>query len=439
MKFLILSILIASKVIASDFYFTQSGSGGHIGSKDAPWSVADLSKSSVSILPGDALHVVGVISTPMVFRWSGAAGKPARMVFDQDAKFSRATWAEGSNIISLGASSYIEIDGGKNGAIEATANGEFLANKNHFYAIYSSNGSNVTIKNLTIRNLYVRKYGDTGIKCDGIFFSNWQGNTTVDNCIITYCFFGVWGGYNSGKTGFTVSNSRLLNCAQSIVFGDNNKDQTASVVRIFGNTIDGNSAWYDAADVAHADGVHLQAVNGGASNLSDVQIYGNTFGADVSDHMTAQVYMDGAISKWSITGNVFSQGPKQCSNGAIYAKSFTDGGTITGNSFKSSGVGNAINLIQSPTNYQITNNSFIGWQWATYWEPNNNPSYTSDFNTFQNAPHMTKEGGGTPIPPPVVVPPPVVTPPANATINVTVKLVIDPVSNSVLSVSATTQ
>jgi len=70
----------------------------------------------------------------------------------------------------------------------------------------------------------------------------------------------------------------------------------------------------------------------------------------------------------------------------------------------------------------------------------------TDFNgnKFASPPSVgAYEFSGAITPPPVVVPPvvvpPIVTPPAPATINVTVKLVIDPVSNSVLSVSATTQ
>lgn len=400
---ILLFLLLSVAAFGEDLYFTQSGSGSQNGTIGNPWSVANVNTSgnwgagAGKISAGDTLHVAAgaTITSPITILGSGTAGNVITILFDTGAKFSNTTWpndpTNAVGIIGGSGLSYITVDGGTNGLIEATANGEHLANQNTFAGLGFTSSNHITVQNLSILNLYVRVSGDTGVACDGIVFTTWGGDTVVNNCTITYCFYAVYAGYNSGHTSYTVSNSTLNFCGQTIRLADNSGGQTTSIVRIFGNAIDGNGVWYDAADTVHADGIHLEAVNGaGTSNIDDVKVYLNQFGSNTGAHMTAQCYLEGNITNWQVYNNVFLQSSPSNTNGSIYAKG-NAGGMVANNTFSGTGSGNALNIIDA-TAYTIENNIFSNYQFSIYWEVGNNPTYTSDYNDIYLATTKTTEG-----------------------------------------------
>lgn len=390
-------MIAAFSVNAATLYeFTQSGAGTNSGANLA--NAKSIAQINVFALSGDdTARANGTITSQWVISSSGTNGHPVNYVFATGAKFSATTWPDdptfASGIIFGNGKSYFTIDGISSGIIEATANGEHLANQNNFAAITLTSCDHFNIQNLTVQNLYVRVNGDTGRKCVGVQLNNWGGNSVVDHCVINYAYFGVWSGYGSGHTGFTVSNSTMNYCAEQVVHGDNSINQTTSVVRIFGNSFDHSSVWYDAADATHADCIHLQAVNGGTSNIDDVQIYQNYFGPDISAHQTAQVYPEGFISNYSIYNNLFLTNATACTNGSVYAKTSGAGSILNNTATDVAAGGQAMNISGAAGSVTLENNIISGFAWATYLNGSSR-TVVSDYNDFFNntSGHQTSEG-----------------------------------------------
>jgi hypothetical protein len=384
-------LAFSAHVQAEDIYIAQNSKGSDtaIDANNAH-SLAWLNTSSNwgvgagKVSPGDTVHLCGTFTSALTIQGSGTAGNVITILFEDNAKFSAATWPNNSNIFFINGKSYVTFDGGSNGVIEATANGERLANQNQFYAIYCNACDHLTFKNLTIRNIWVRASGDTGVKGDGIFMMGFNGDCVVDNCKISEVFYGVWVGFQGtpGPSNLTISNNILYHCGQSIVIGDMNANCSITNVTISGNRIDGNGVWYDDADVVHADGIHIQPVNGGTSSVNQLNIFGNDFGPDMGAHCTAEVYLEGDnIKAWKVYNNIFRLSNPTVTNGAIYHKGKT-GGLIANNTFVGSqGGGIAINMNPAVTSELIRNNIFTGVDWAIYWD-GTSPNYSSDYNNI---------------------------------------------------------
>src|SRR3989442_1401335 len=105
---------------------------------------------STQIGPATTVHLCGTITTPLTVQGSGSAGSPITVRWEKDAKISHATCSP--SCLNMNGKSYITLDGGTNGIIEATANGTLLVNQLVAKGIDCQPCPNAEIRYLTIQN-----------------------------------------------------------------------------------------------------------------------------------------------------------------------------------------------------------------------------------------------------------------------------------------------
>ena len=118
-----------------------------------------------------------------------------------------------SGAISLGTNSYITVDGGSNGIIENTANGDKLANQVDSTGIQGTPALHLTVQNLTVANMYVRVANSGVSNGYGSSVSNTNSDSggltgfTVTNCILHDAYIGIGSDYGAGGATATAAHS----------------------------------------------------------------------------------------------------------------------------------------------------------------------------------------------------------------------------------------
>jgi hypothetical protein len=195
---------------AANWYVSQTGAGLSNGSSAGnAQTVAWLNKSGTwgtSIHPGDTVSLVGTITNGITLHGSGAsATNPTTIYFTPGAMMSAPvlrgsppTWIYTSGGGSGGSN--LVIDGGVNGVIQCTENGTGSAyggtsafSVGDVTAIYheppSSAAANLTVKNLTISNLYNRLPSSSDpergiVANDTAIYAIGGCNVLVSNCVL---------------------------------------------------------------------------------------------------------------------------------------------------------------------------------------------------------------------------------------------------------------
>ncbi len=315
MKKLLLILAFVFEAQAATFWVTQTGAGAADGSSLAnAWSVATLNTSgnwanpkvSGKVGPGDTVKLSGTITSRWVTYASGDAGNPITILFDTGAKMSAAVWTANVGAISLNGQNYLTVDGGSNGIIECTDNGELLGNHlNNIYGVWNNGGSHIIIKNLTIQNLYVRTKGaDVSTRADAVraiynVAANNQTDFNVWNCTIHDVAIGIVGEYAGGASNYDFGTNHIYNVNHGIDVPDRTSTSSVTGVRIHDNNIHDFANWSEVpANGYHHNAVYVWSVQGGTSVLTDVEIGpGNTFGPGADGaYQTSLVFSQGNIA-----------------------------------------------------------------------------------------------------------------------------------------------
>ena len=218
--------------------------------------------------------------------------------------------------ISTSGYSFIVINGGANGTIQATANGTGLANQqDNGVGVNISNSSNVQVENLTVSNIYVHSCSEPLSNCLDEGGQNTYGIYAVQNSTLgpniqvgpnntvhdmKWC---VFYGYNNGASNAQIYRNSIYHCDHGVVFGDSdpsNVNQTTGPASatcgggngnmICQNTIYDGGNWDDIGDANHHDGIHTWANNGASSYY--VIIDGNHIYGNWGDNMGSLVYCE---------------------------------------------------------------------------------------------------------------------------------------------------
>ena len=423
-RVLILAILsmFSVDVFAEDIYYAQSQAGGNTGADcDNAKAISALTwgAGAGNIGAGDTAHLCGTIGTAISVGASGSAGNPITIKFETDAKLSDDVWSSGANILLISGRTFITVDGGSNGIIEATANGTGLT------AQYNLNGvkvtgtvSDITIKNLTIQNLYVRTAysSDSGFTGSGINMDAMTGsNFLVDNVVISKVETAFWL-TNAKVDNVTVSNNDFSHMEGGFWVGNNGAALYVTNLSFYGNTINtyddgGDSSCSNA--FAHGDGIHTWSYSG--SNHDNIYIYNNTFGPAMGACLqtTAWLYIEGQSTNTLVYNNKFLardatqlslitladgvNASRTCGgaggpcNGLIYLKCDGPGAPFTcdygvynntfatgdGNSYGSTGLN--VGAVNGSATVDVKNNIFTDGQ-AGLWIQD--MTVTNDYNLF---------------------------------------------------------
>jgi len=303
---------------ATDVYLAQSAAGSGDGSSCANAGVytffntgANWGSGSAQIGPGTTVHLCGTFSfgaaqdTVLTFQGSGSSGSPVTLLFESGASLQAQSWSAPA-IYSTG-NSYITINGGTNGLIEATLNGYSSATcpagactltTDFGSCLLINNGSNVTVTNLNCGPLYVH-YCPSGLEanCPDEGGSDTFGIALSmdDNVLLTgNTCQGSWGcisiawGTNSN---WTISNNTIFYSNIGILGSGGSGAGTLTGLIVSGNVIHDGYNWSDQGNLNHHDGMHLFSVVSG-SVISGLQVYDNYIYGNWGDGINAFIFIE---------------------------------------------------------------------------------------------------------------------------------------------------
>ena len=334
---------------ATNLYVAQTAVGANSGLDAADaCSVAWLNTATNwglganQIGPGCTVHLCGTISSPLTIQAGGTLGNPITLLFEPNASLSAPTWSGG--VINDAGYSYLTIDGGSNGLIQATANGSGLAYSNNITALALSGCSGVTVKNLTIQNLYVM----TGTALTGMDHTTYGAgvilsgaglaNVLVTNCVFHDLYEGFSAVYGAGCSNLTFSHCTAYDCNWGGMISDASGTST-----LFGLAIDHCHAynfqnWDNSFNGNRHIGVYALNVLGGW--MSNVTCSANYVGPGFGAQSTAGIFVNGNVFNVLAANNILDASDASCpASGLFYL-------CVAG-------------LTNPPTSW-ILNNTFVG-------------------------------------------------------------------------------
>jgi hypothetical protein len=157
---------------ASNVYITQSGSGSGVCTTGVqPVSFfnnsANWGSGSGQIGPGTTVHLCGTFNAPagadgyLQFQGSGTSGNPITLLWEKGAIVQAPYFSFNHAGLDINWKSWIVVDGGTNGILQNTAEGTGLSYQQDT-ALITGVGNNVTVKNLSLLNVYAHLIGDNG-------------------------------------------------------------------------------------------------------------------------------------------------------------------------------------------------------------------------------------------------------------------------------------
>jgi hypothetical protein len=318
--FLALFLLAASlgaRAQASDVYITPDGTGQGVCTSN-PHNPAWFNNSgnwgngASQIGPGTTVHLCGTFTfaagaTGLTAQGNGASGNPIIILFENSAILQAPNFGGGGAGIRLDNRSFITVDGQKAGMIQALTNGTPGAaclggpcvGDSGGTGISAGKSSNITIQNLTIRNIYLRaSISDLAVNQFANFSieANPATNLTIRNNVM----------HDAGNhlatqgNNMTISGNEMYNMDQGLA-------TSYAGAYIFGNHIHDMANWDAPAGCGgncpyHHDGIHFFQ-NPGPGYWDNVFIYNNTF--------------DGSPGITAPTGWIFMEATC-CTNGHVY-------------------------------------------------------------------------------------------------------------------------
>lgn len=335
----------------------------------------------------------------LIFQGSGAVGQPVTLFFESGADFTSPAWgSQGNGAITTTGNSHLVIDGNNHlGIIEATANGGGLANQWNSTAIWVPGGTDIVIKNLTIRNIckHLQNVNNSGCFQFGsddttIFLANNLSNVTVSGNIISDTNLAIEESAGTNNTGIVITGNTITHTNWGVlVSAASNGTRTTGTIVSF-NDISDAVIWDSPNNDYHHNGVI--SFPGGTGVIDGLVVNSNYIHGDTGQNTTSHVFLDsgGAVPANSIInakvinnvlvagagthspGNSFITGANTgaiIANNTIYGANISGGqGCIGGNNFTSNAI--VKNNLCSSTWYGI----FLGSGVASIG--------VSDFNVF---------------------------------------------------------
>jgi hypothetical protein len=288
----------AQSASAKDLYVANSSQGSNSGANCANARSVDWFSSSSSwggaagnILPGDTVHLCGTIDRQIIVAGSGSAGQPVTILFEPGAKYSAGYIAK----FDIVGKEYIVVDGGMDGVIEATDNGEGLTYTHAQEAMRIRSSSNIEVKNLKIDNVYQKIPGsaDTaGLYSEGIYIAteSSSSNISIHDCVIEDVATGInlqIDMANIHFTGVELANNMIMRTNRGIsVWLTNGLSNTIDQLKIHHNTIQDGYVWQ--GDGSQGFGIRIYDQSSGsetANSFEDLRINNNTIGSTGEEHL----------------------------------------------------------------------------------------------------------------------------------------------------------
>lgn len=396
--------------MATTRYISQAGAGTHDGLTLAnAWSIAEHNAAAATITVGDTIIINGTVTSTINIVKSGTAGNVITYQYASGAKSSKASWTVVYNgDMTTGAfyatsKSYFMIDGGANGIIECTDNGDGGSGKSAYHqagGVYIINCSQVEIKNLTIQNIYIHTYGrtnETGVGAYstwGLFLDN-PNTTSVHGCTFNNAYQGIYLRANSATTFSTnaIYDNTFSACSTDIIVGVATSGALFDGVDVYNNNVTMGLNWYESPNDNHVDGIHAWGVTGVASGISNLKVHHNYFHGDPGTHCTSPIYLEYGIYSPLVYNNVIIGSTNRPAEGYIHIKHQAAQGAITASVYNNTIVGlgsgatggNGINVTaQSGTTLNAKNNIISTCFTGFYTGSAKAGTWNNDYNVLYN-------------------------------------------------------
>jgi hypothetical protein len=411
-------ILAAGFSNASDIYFAQNAAGSNNGTSCANAYAYNDGTHGINAAgnwaAGNTLHLCGTITAPagannfITAQASGSSGSVIMLKFETGAALTATYW--GGPAINLNNKSYITIDGGTNGSIQATANGSALANQQDNGVCVrnansaSLNSTNLTVQNLTCANLYVDSSpaDNGGQDTFGIDIFNGYNLVIKNNTIhdVKWAIRNGW--YNNGfaYSNIVVTGNNIYNMDHGWFGSDAEPTGTANVsgIYVYGNMVGSMANWDNTLDLNHHDWFHLNATSA-TSNLTNFYLYNNYGSGDPGAYGGGGFFSypnyTGTESGLYIFNNVFVNTSTNHSWAVGFVAEYSVGTTLlVNNTFVSNAVSpakdNGIHTGISGTGLTSKNNILQGIANAAVYVDSTSSATTLDSNDYYASPSWFK-------------------------------------------------
>lgn len=309
--------LTAGSASAKAIYVSQNAVGAGSGAscsdaQSASWfnNSANWGSGTSQIAPGTTVHLCGTFTSSLTAQGNGTSSAPIVIVFESGAKIS-VPYCQGTACLNVRNRSWITIDGGANGIIENTANGTNFSNKVNTPAVDVSGGSNIEVKNLLIRNIYVHT-GNTdsaaGFPNGCVIFNN-TNNVSIHDLVAHDAHWCLTG----GGSNINIYNNDISHVDHAVTFGNQTSGTTYSNINIYNNHFHDFANW-DVGDINnhpyHHDAIQLWGLdssgNASSSNgqVTNLKIYNNLMDGDSGDWVTGWIYLMDSVNNAYVFNNV---------------------------------------------------------------------------------------------------------------------------------------
>ena len=248
-----------------NYYVAQSSAGSTNGSSCANTAAVTTLSTSTHWTAGNVIGLCGTISSPITAQGSGTSGNPITLYWTSGATLSAPTWTSPS--VSIDGRSYITLDGGVNGSIQATAQGSGLAHQGTAsIGVYAVNCSNCTIQNLLIENLYQHTSpSDTSVdqtQDNAIKFSG--SNFTIANNTMHDMGWAIYQPMNSTDANVRIYGNNIYNVDHGWAPVANNfTGGNIGPYFFYDNHVHDEANWDTTTNAYHHDGIHCYTSAGG--------------------------------------------------------------------------------------------------------------------------------------------------------------------------------
>lgn len=388
-------VILANAGLSADFYVSQNSSGDGSGSSSDNCKPVSVVNASWPASPGDIVHLVGTITNSLTIGGSGNYGNPVTVLFETGSKISAPFFSSGA--IYLSGKSNIVIDGGSTGLIEATGNGTGMNFQTNSVGIAAFVSSFFTVRNLTIRNMYVRTNDSDESVANGYTVGiEVSANTapylltcvTVSNCVISDASVGIKSDYDAGCSNYTFIGNTISNVNWGGNCGDLRAGSTMDNLVVANNQISGFSNWNDPSNnLYHHNGFYGWAESGGS--LRNYIAYGNRIGPGWGGgYQTSGLFSSGNISNIFFYNNVFIANTNESwANGMIFiwqSEGSIGNFKVMNNTFIGGGLSLAVSLFSPQAPILLRNNLVSGVKSAVAVFSDTGALLQSDTNIFWN-------------------------------------------------------
>ena len=294
-------------------------------------------KVSGKIGPGDSVYLCGTFtggvgSTMLQVQGSGSNGSPITVKFDTNADLTSPAWGA-IGAIDCGGRSFITIDGGTNGKIENTANGDSLANHIVTAGVNTSGGAcvNLTVQNLTVSNLYIKTEDSNNSTDDSAAINQAGANALITHNTIDHAATGIGMAGVNGVANQEISFNTLSFCQHCITAGAGSST-TADGIKIHDNDIGGGAyLWDNSNNNYHHNAIIMVCENHQNPCIKNLMIYNNYVHGiwSKTGHTTSMFFLDDYETS-GISGTVFNNFISMDAADVGTGDGYIDGGRYVG-------------------------------------------------------------------------------------------------------------